>query len=570
MAKIKLLLILGLLALGIGLVGCGSDPDVIGKVGNLKITVAEFRQLAADKYNTSDLSHLSFEDKMKVMDILINKRVRAAEAIKMGLDKDPQFIKEKKERLDRLVAQFLFKQRVIEQLISEDLLKQVYDWNNSRVKTITVVIGYKGLRNYKGTREKEQALELAQTVKEELQTSENPSKVAMKYSDHPLVSENRGFWNPFPRGQYGLEVDQAVFSAQNDQVVGPFDTSIGFLVVKVIEKRHLNPQKTFQDEKEFLKQDVYRSYFALQGKELYEQETEKLKSNFQAQINQENIEKFFNTMREWGKKVGKLDSDFDEEQRSLVLAKIGDREITVGSFIDQFQGKFHINYQRYNSITLLNRVIESQINYFAWVLEGYREGLQNNPDIKGEISTFAANYLSSRLESELVRGKVQVSEEEIQAYYDTHKSEFTEPRKIRVWEIAVKDAQLANDIARKARGGANFEKLAETYTEKRPMRQRKGDLGFLSENARLGDIVEKSFQAGPNQIVGPFRFGAYYYVLKTGELKPAQLKDVSEVRGLIEGRIKNEKENQLRDQLVQELRKKYMYRINESLLRRVT
>ncbi len=563
-------LLVALMVLSFTFGGCGNKPDVIAKVDRYPITVQEFRELAKQKFGTRDLKKVSFNDRMKIINQLITQRLEAADARNRGLDKDPEYLKNLKNRQERLIAQRLFRLIVVRKLATEKLCREFFDWSNHRVDLVAVFIAYKGARGAKTTRTKEEAYQLALEVKKKLKEAADPSKVALKYSDRPTVQQNKGIYNDFPLGDYTLEVDRGVFSAKKGDVVGPFETILGYMVAKIINKRELPVPRPFEEEREGIESRVYQYYFTKQGQRLYRKYTDEFRKKYKAQVFEENIDKFINDIKTWAKNPDRKDSDFTEEQRSLLLARLGDQKITVGDFLKEFNGRFANFYQRYTNPDMLTKVIESRLDFLAWVLEAKARKIDQDPKIKLGMERYAVTLLNDLWDRKVVKESVQVTEEEIQKYYEEHLAEFVEPRKIRVWEISVKDEKKAKQLVKRARQGADFEKLAQKYTEKPGMKQKKGDLGYLREKAKPNLMERKVFEAGPHQIIGPFRFGPYFTILKTGELVPSRQKSLEEVRGIVVSRVRREKETQLRNRILSELKKKYMYRINDSLLRRLT
>jgi len=549
---------------------CGNDPDVIAKVDRYPIKVQEFREMAKQMFGTTNLKKISYPDRMKIMDRLISERLEAAQARELGFDKDPEYLKNIRNRRERIIAQRLFRKMVVRKLATEELSRQFFDWSNHRVDLVAVFIAYKGSRGSKATRTKEEAYKFALEVKEKLKKASDPTEVALRYSDRPTVQQNKGIYNNFPLGNYNLEVDRGVFSANKGDVVGPFDTITGYMVAKIINKKKLPVSRPFEDEREGIESRVYQFYFTKEGQKLYRKITNDLRKKYKAQVFKENIDKFIENVKEWAKKEDRKDSDFTEKERALILAKVEDKSITVGDFLNEFNGRFSQYYQRYTNPEILTKVIKGRIDFMAWVIEAKTRKIDKEPKMQLVIEKYAVSLLNDLWDKKLVQEKVQVSDEEIQKYYEENQAEFVEPRKIRVWEIAVRDEQKAKEIAKRARRGEDFQRLAKKFTEKSEMRSKGGDLGYIKEKTKPNLMEQKVFEAGPNKIIGPFRFGPYYTILKTGDIIPAQQKSLEKVRKIVVSRVRREKENQLRKKMRSELKKKYMYRINDSLLRRLT
>jgi parvulin-like peptidyl-prolyl isomerase len=60
--------------------------------------------------------------------------------------------------------------------------------------------------------------------------------LARQYSEDPGSKDGGGVLPPFPRGQMAQEIDDAAFSLTNNQVSGIITTSVGYQIVKVLER----------------------------------------------------------------------------------------------------------------------------------------------------------------------------------------------------------------------------------------------------------------------------------------------------------------------------------------------
>jgi parvulin-like peptidyl-prolyl isomerase len=149
-------------------------------------------------------------------------------------------------------------------------------------------------------------------------------------------------------------------------------------------------------------------------------------------------------------------------------------------------------------------------------------------------------------------------------------SKYLEPRKIRVWEIAVKDREQAVKIHKNAVDNfSEFENLAQQYTEKTSMKSRKGDLGYQNANSPRS-VIKAAFEAGENKIIGPLEENNFFYIIKTGDIQPERQKTLAEAEIVIKAAVQKEKQDRLRQQLVKDLQNEYVFWINESLLRKLS
>ena len=157
---------------------------------------------------------------------------------------------------------------------------------------------------------------------------------------------------------------------------------------------------------------------------------------------------------------------------------------------------------------------------------------------------FKADIRDKILEQQVVREEVgrrlQMSQSQVQAYYDAHKQEFEQPEQVRLSEILVptpadaNDATVAQaqakaaDIAAKIKGGAKFDELAKTYSGG-PTAQDGGDLGLFKRGALAKVLEDQTFGLKAGETTAPIRTRQGFVILKVTDHQAAgvpPLKDI--------------------------------------------
>ncbi len=558
-----------LVMIGLMVVGCRRGNQTVARVGSERITLDEFRNALIEQFKTQDFSQIPLDKKLEVLNSLLDQRRRIMKAREMDLDKTPEFLRRLREREDLLLAQSLYLKEVIESLIPESLIRRYYNYQQRQLTVRAIKLGYKGAPQYKGSRSEEETIHLAEELVAKLREGADFEEFVQQYSDDAQKNKTHGIMT-YPLGRFGLKADSLVYAAELHKVVGPFKGPDGYYIFWV-EERHYRPQPTgFDKRKDQVRQNLYNWYFVEEATRLFEEKSRALQKHYKVEFLDGNLGRFLEIARQWHQKPGATDADFTPEQRDLVLVRFKGGEITAGDLIDKFRGGFRSNFSRYNTLEKLHEFLEKRVvNLEVWAREARARGLDKDPQLLRQMARFERTQLSALLDQKIVQDQVQITETELQNYYNSHLDQFRQPERIRVWEIQVRDAKLAQQIARRARQGEDFSKLAETYNFNQSLKNRKGDLGFVNRNYTDKLLAKKAFEAGPHQVVGPFKSNVYYAVIKTGELKPERIRTFREVRGIVKNAIQREKEKALRDALLGELRKKYLFQINEALVRRI-
>ncbi|GAB4370138.1 MAG: hypothetical protein Kow0042_12220 [Calditrichia bacterium] len=546
---------------------CAKKEKIIASVGDEVISLQEFKDVLKRQYNTEDFQSISMENRQKTLDELIENRLKVIKARELKLDEHPDLIRDIQAKEDNLAAQKLYEKEVVDRVVTDEVVRDYFDLKRYEIKAVSIIIGYKDAKMRQAERTKEEALLLARDLVRRLKEGENAEELAASYSDDTRARDTKGVLNPYAPGMYVLEIDQKMAKAGENDVIGPVETDQGVFVIKVLEKRKSTVEPEFEKEESKIKKQIFQKYYRDSANDIYLETTEKYKESLGWGISDEGITQFVEAIKTWLNQPAPQDSQFTEEQRSIVLAHVGDFQFTAGYFIDQFGGRFNRYWGRYNTEEKIKKALDGQIAYQAWVIKARQRNLHKHPEVVREVQRLKNLKLVDLLDRVEIRDKTKITEEELYDYYLNNKDKYMEPRKIHLWEIAVKDEKLANKVYKMALNGTDsFGNLAEKYTEKPAMKKRRGDMGYVSDTPALGEIIKKAFEAGPNKIIGPINQGIFYHIIKTGDIKPERQKKFEEVRHLVEGKLTKDKQNQMRQTMLETLKEQYTPWINQELL----
>lgn len=546
------------------------DNRVVARIGDEKVTVKEFREKLQEEYRGKTLADLTLEEKQKTLDNILDVRRKVIWAQQNDLDQDPAYLTELQIHQNRSVAIALYNDIVVNTLVPENLLKQYYNWKNQNVEAVVIHVGFKESQVIKNDRSEEEARKLAEEYREKLAASGDPQKTAQELTDNKRVSV---LLRPYVIGRFDIEVDKAVFTTPVGEVTEPIKSNnYGYLIFKIVHKEQINPPaSTYEAAKPELRQ-VLRGQKRQEEKELFDKYSEEFQQKFNVKTSDQEMNRFLEILKEWGQRPEHDISDFTEEQRAIVLGKVGEETVTAGDFINFFKARLNNDYRKFNTTDDLNNgYVQPQLNLLSWGMEGMKRGYQNKGDVEKDINNFRLSRLAQLFEDKVVGEGIEISDEEIAKYYDEHQDKYTVQERIQVWQIPVKDASAAQEVLQKAKAGADFEKLSKQYSAVKQGRAARFDLGYQSpQNQQFKEVVEKAFEVGGNKIAGPVMVDGTPCVIKTGQFQPETLKPLEDVRASINAALVNEKKQEKRKALLEQLRKEYAYRVNESIMRSVS
>ena len=170
--------------------------------------------------------------------------------------------------------------------------------------------------------------------------------------------------------------------------------------------------------------------------------------------------------------------------------------------------------------------------------------------------------------SSLPGGKPQVSDAEIQSYYNQHQAQYQVKAQVKVRHILIAvpsgaDAKTdaaakakADDLLKQIKSGGNFADLASKNSDDPGSKTQGGELGWLDPGKTVPEFDKAAFSLAPGQTSDVIKTQFGYHILQVEDKKTAHLRTLAEVKPEIEPVLEPQKAgaaeqafaNQLADQ----------------------
>lgn len=235
---------------------------------------------------------------------------------------------------------------------------------------------------------------------------------------------------------------------------------------------------------------------------------------------------------------------------------------------------------------ILDELVTEKMLY----LQARALGVDRNPKVQQVmVNTLLREQVYSEVRSQ------DISEEELQAYFDEHSDEFVVPEKMQVLRIFIRSgrdrtpeeaAQLASElhaqvatVAADMSGAADpvaakgavidrFKALASEHSED-PYRRRGGDLGFMSREGKPGidtAVPAKAFELGDGVLSEPFEAGGGYNIVFTQARRDQVSRTFAQMKGSVLRKVKAQRYRELFDGYVAGIESTYSVDVDESAL----
>ncbi len=197
-----------------------------------------------------------------------------------------------------------------------------------------------------------------------------------------------------------------------------------------------------------------------------------------------------------------------------------------------------------------------------------------DPELKAFYDRNKATYNNSIPEKRKIKyalidtaklqGTVQVSQQDLQSYYDQHRDEFRVPEQVNVRQILIKSPlpgpdgkvdqkgveearKKAEDVLKQLNAGAKFDDLAKKYSED-PSSKNGGSVGWIQRGGfPVPEVDKAAFSLAKGGTSGVINAGYAFVILQVEDKQDAHLKTLADVKDQIEPIIKQQKAQQMAD-----------------------
>lgn len=142
---------------------------------------------------------------------------------------------------------------------------------------------------------------------------------------------------------------------------------------------------------------------------------------------------------------------------------------------------------------------------------------------------------------QLLGDRIEVTEEEIQAYFESNKEMWGEQEQIRARHILVEDEATAQEVLDKLNAGESFEELAKQYSTDPSNRDKGGDLGFFPRGVMDLAFEQAAFALEPGETSGIVKSSFGYHIIRVEERKEAQPAKFEDHKERIREQLHNQK-----------------------------
>lgn len=242
-------------------------------------------------------------------------------------------------------------------------------------------------------------------------------------------------------------------------------------------------------------------------------------------------------------------------ENNKVLALVDGKEITMDDYAI-FMNSLAPEVRNYFSKESISReIVDELVGQKLLYIDAIKNNMDKEEDFLKVLEKSKETLLNSYALGKLLQS-VDVTEDEIQKFYEDNKANLGEMESVNASHILVSDIEKAEKLYEKIKSGDNFEDLAKKYSTC-PSSENGGNLGYFTRGQMVKEFDEKVFDMKVGEISEPIKTQFGYHIIKLNDKKESKEKTLEEVKEKIHLEVKRRKEQEVYREKLNSLRNKH-------------
>lgn len=246
--------------------------------------------------------------------------------------------------------------------------------------------------------------------------------------------------------------------------------------------------------------------------------------------------------------------------RDKILAEVNGKKIS-GVDYNLFIDSLNPQLKQYFGGDELNKDVVNELVYQALL---YEDAMEKGMDKEDEFLQVVEKTKESMLKTYAL-GKllatVEVTDEDLKKFYEENKEAFVKPESADASHILVEEEDKAREIYEKIQKGEDFEELAKEFSTC-PSKEKGGNLGTFTKGQMVKEFEDAVFENEVGTITEPVKTQFGYHIIKINQKNDAEELSFDEVKDKIEAQVRRQKEQDIYNKKITELKDKYEVKMN--------
>jgi peptidyl-prolyl cis-trans isomerase C len=201
-----------------------------------------------------------------------------------------------------------------------------------------------------------------------------------------------------------------------------------------------------------------------------------------------------------------------------IVALVNGRAITQTEFDIHWRELSEATRARYTREGGKRQFLDELITRELFMQEARRRGLDQNDMIRDKTQRYKEQLILDELLKDKLQSKVEITKEELDAYYEAHANELLDPLKVQVWLMLLPNFPAAKDLETQVNRGGSFAGFAKRYSIHEQSKAKGGDLGPYRRGLVIPEVDAVIRTLKPGLVSAPIKTESGYYLVMTTPL----------------------------------------------------
>jgi len=238
-----------------------------------------------------------------------------------------------------------------------------------------------------------------------------------------------------------------------------------------------------------------------------------------------------------------------------ILAKVGNEVITRIDFEVRLKSFPPTQREELKTFEKKKLLLDNMIKARLFVVEGENRGLNEKSDFKAGLRMIRDDYITQQFVRAYIGNKVEVSEEEVQNYYNTN-PEIKEREFLKMSQIVAEKEEEAKEILERLKKGEPFQKLAKERSIDPASNLVGGQLDWFEKGKGEKEIEDAVANLEKGGISGIVKAKGGYYILRLDEKRFSPKPPYLKIKEDLIKKLFHKKLTEFVDKEIEDLKKK--------------
>jgi peptidyl-prolyl cis-trans isomerase C len=260
------------------------------------------------------------------------------------------------------------------------------------------------------------------------------------------------------------------------------------------------------------------------------------------------------------------DSKADSKKEGQVLAEVNNGTITTADFTRELKNLPEYLKAMADTPEGRKEMLDTMVIRELILQQAAKDGLDKGAEIEEKLKELKKRLIVESYLKKKVETESQVSDADLQKFYEQNKEKFKTGEQIKASHILVKTEKDAKDILAKIKAGGNFEELAKKNSVDSSA-AKGGDLGWFGKGSMVPVFEKAALALKEGQVSDVVKSDFGFHIIKLTGKRAAGIRPLEEVKDQIKGAIMPTKQQEVFQKIKEELKKTAKITVKEDVLK---